>query len=78
MMRGKCRNRRPWTLRCQHPPVRAAQPRFGFEHLAHVGALLGAVGPDEEHALRTLETAFLQYSIHAIALIARKAVKMSL
>ena len=68
----------PLTLRCQHPPVRAAQPRFGFEHLAHVGALLGAVGPDEEHTLRALEAAFLQYRIDAIALIARKAVKMLL
>ena len=68
----------PLTLRCQHPPVRAAQPRFGYEHLAHVGALLGAVGPDEEHALRALEATFLQYRINAIALIARKAFKMLL
>ena len=66
------------TLRCQHPPVRAAQTRFGFEHLAHEGALLGAVGPDEEHAFRALETSFLQYRINAIALIARKAFKMLL
>ena len=68
----------PLTLRCQHPPVRAAQPRFGFEHLAHVGALLGAVGPDEEHALRALEMTFLQDRIDAIALIASKAFKMLL
>ena len=66
------------TLRLEHAPVRSAQPRFGIEHLAHVGALLSAVCPDEEHALRTLETAFLQYRIDAIALIARKAVKMLL
>ena len=68
----------PLTLRIQHTPVRAAQPRFGFEHLAHVGSLLGTVGPDEEHALRALEAAFLQYRIDAIALIARKAFKMLL
>ena len=62
----------------QNAAVRTAQPRFGFEHLAHIGTLLSAIGADEEHALRALVRAFLQYGIHAIALIARKAFKMLL
>lgn len=66
------------TLGRQNPPVRAAQPRFSLEHLAHVGTLLGAVGPDEVHTLRALEMTFLQNRIDAIALIASKAFKMLL
>ena len=66
------------TLGRQNASVRAAQPRFGFEHLAHVGTLLGTVSPDEEHALRALEMTFLQNRIDAIALIANKAFKMLL
>ena len=67
---------RRWAAKTR--PYALPSPDSASNTLAHVGTLLGAVGPDEVHTLRALEMTFLQNRIDAIALIASKAFKMLL